>query len=98
MLAKARYRDASVQAFRDVLSAWIGTLPPAGWEGTTRELEDALEAAHAVQAHRGWIPRGTGLGVRMRGEVPFLEANGFKLTFHRTSVMRTIRVARTVTG
>ena len=94
MLAKARYRAASIQAFRDVLSAWISTLTPAGWEGTIRELEDALEAAHAVQAHRGWIPRGTGLGVRIRGEVLFLEAHGFSLAFQRTATARTIRVER----
>ncbi len=94
MLAKARYRAASIQAFRDVISAWIATLPPDGWEGTIRELKDALEAAHALQAHRGWIPRGTGLGVQMRGEVSFLEANGFALSFSRTAMARTIRVER----
>ena len=94
MLAQARYRAAGIQSFRQVLSAWLPTVPPAGWEGGVAELEDALEAVKAEFQLRGWIPRGTALGARMRAEAPFLEANGFTLAFYRTATARTIRVER----
>lgn len=95
MLAKARYREASLQSFRTVLSAWLATIPPAGWEGSAAELEDALETLNAERRLRGLIPRGAGLGGRMRNEVPFLKAKGFTLEFRRTAVSRTLRVDHT---
>ena len=94
MLAKARYREASLQSFRAVLSAWLPTVPPAGWEGTAAELEDALVALNAERRLRGLIPRGAGLSGRLRDEVPFLEAHGFTLALSRTATARTIHVER----
>ena len=61
MLAKARYREASLQSFRDVFSAWLATVPPTGWEGTSAELESALEDLNAERKLRGLIPRCSGL-------------------------------------
>ena len=95
MLAKARYREASLQSFRDVLSAWLDTVPPAGWDGTAAELHCALEAVNTERQLRGLIPQGAGLSSRLRNEVPFLEAHGITLAFSRRSTARTIRVERT---
>ncbi len=91
---QARYRAASVKAFRDVLAAWLVVLPPAGWEGIAADLEAALEDVNAKHRLRGIIPRGNGLGVRIRAEVPILEAQGFALAFHRSARVRTLRLAR----
>jgi len=94
----ARYRAASAKAVRDVFATWLDTLPPDGWGGTVVDLEAALEVVKAKHRLRGSIPHGNGLGIRIRAETPFLEAQGFALAFHRTAAMRTIRIARTAKG
>lgn len=95
MVTAERYRNATLQAFRNVLSVWLGTLPPAGWKGSVTELEDALEAVNAERRVSTIIPQGGGLSTRLSGEVPFLESQGFKLVFTRTAKARTICIERT---
>ena len=91
---QARYRAASAKAFREVLAAWLDALPPAGWGGTIVDLEAALEDVKAKHRLRGSISRGNGLGIRIRAEVPFLEALGYTLAFHRSARVRTLRLVR----
>jgi len=91
---QARYRAANAKAFRDVLYAWLDALPTVGWEGTVVDLEAALEDVKTKHRLRGCIPRGNGLGVRIRAEVPFLEVQGFVLSFHRSAKVRTLRLSR----
>jgi len=74
---QARYQAAAELAFREILSAWLATVPSAGWEGSIGELEDAFEDVKQERGLRGWIPRANALGVRFRNEMHFLEAQGY---------------------
>lgn len=91
---QARYRAASVKVFRNMLAAWLDTLPPAGWEGTVFDLQAAIEGVNAKHWQYGCVPRGNALGVRIRAEEPFLEAQGFAISFHRSATVRTLRLVR----
>jgi hypothetical protein len=77
-----------------VLAVWLASLPPDGWEGSIRVLEDALGEAKAERRLRGRIPQGNALGVRFRDELAFLEDHGFAVAFHRTAKARTILLAK----
>ncbi len=63
-----------------------------GWEGTSHELGSELDSF--AERHRlfAFVPLCPGRQVA--GLVPFLSANGFTLTHHRTKHTRTLRFTR----
>lgn len=90
----ARYREASLTAFRRVLLSWLSALPPGGWEGTVTDLERELLSVARRQRVPPSVPRGSGLGRRIPAERPFLEQSGFTVAFLRTNRERRMRFVR----
>ena len=79
--------------FRTLLVKWLAKLPADGWEGTSHELGyelDSFGERHRLFAFVPICP-----GRKVAGMVPFLSANWFALTHHRTKRTRTLRFTRT---
>ncbi len=90
----ARYREASLTAFRRVLLSWLTALPQGGWDGTVTDLEQELTTAARRERVPPSLPRGSGLGRRIASEQSFLERSGYAVAFTRTNRERRMRFAR----
>jgi len=87
-------RDEMAESrFRTLLLKWLEQLPTDGWEGTSHELGDDL--AEFADRYRLYAFVPLCPGRKVAGMVPFLSANGFILTHHRTKHARTLRFTRT---
>jgi hypothetical protein len=93
-VTKARYREASVNAFRKVLVRWLDKLPADGWEGGLAKLGEALWKITCRDPSLTYIPSGTGLGRVIVAEQGFLRAQGFVVQSRRTKHARTLRFTR----
>jgi hypothetical protein len=94
-----RYRERELAVWRGLLSRWLSSLPPSGWEGTVDELELALVAigeADPALKFRLLVPTGTGLGRRIVSSAHILEAAGWAVRVKRSRVTgRTLVFSRT---
>ena len=79
--------------FRELLAKWLANLPAGGWEGTSHELGDELKSFGERHRLFAFVP--VCPGRKVAGMMPFLSANGFTLTHHRTKHTRTLRFTRT---
>ncbi len=81
-------RERADARFRVVLLKWLGSLPAAGWEGTSHELGEELAAF--AERHRliAFVPTCPGRAVaKLAG---FLADSGYALSHNRTSAARTL--------
>lgn len=85
-------REQAESRFRTLLSAWLASLPPSGWEGTSHGLGDALAAFAERRQLGAYVPHCP--GPRVAALAGFVAGRGFALTHHRTKHARTFRLAR----
>ncbi len=85
--------NAVNERFRTLLKRWLAALPANGWEGTSKELGDALYAFG--RQHRLYAAVGVSMGTVLERWGEVLAAEGFTLTTRRTKKARLVRVERT---
>ena len=82
--------------FRRVVELWLDKLPPGGWEGSSRELADALDELSVRRRVYASIP--LTIGPVLADMEPILSERGFRVSLHRTKHARTVRVERVKRG
>jgi hypothetical protein len=80
------------ERFHRLVGVWLDGLPPVGWEGTSKELADSLEATARRENIAAWVPLTIASVLPAMG--PVVTAKGFTLTHRRTKAARLVRVAR----
>jgi hypothetical protein len=91
--------DRQTQAdarFRTLMLAWLDSLPPGGWEGTSHELGDALAAFADRNRMVASVPLCPARKVAALAGV--LADHGFALTRRRSKHARTLRFTRSTAG
>lgn len=86
-------RETAEGRLQTLLVRWLASLPPDGWEGTSHELGDELDAF--AERHRLVVFVPLCPGRKVAGMTQLLAAHGFTLTQRRTKHARTLRVTRT---
>jgi hypothetical protein len=90
-----RYRRTGEERFCALLTAWLDTLPPAGWTGTAFDLTGALDEADRKFKTRARVPIGPGVSKALVAHETILTAAGWSVEFNRTKSERTITIRKT---
>ncbi|MCI0704595.1 MAG: hypothetical protein L0241_26360 [Planctomycetia bacterium] len=88
----ARYRATEEQRFRQLLSAWLTTLPPDGWKGGVTELFAALDTFGRAGKFFVFVPTSSGLTKTLLAHDTTIRAGGFSLRIGRTKSARFIAI------
>ncbi len=85
-------RQLADARFRTLLLKWLAELPADGWEGTSHQLGDALNAFGERHRLYAFVP--TCPGPKVAALTEFVADRGFTLTHRRTKRTRTLRLSR----
>ena len=88
----ATRRAALDHRFACLLTAWLASLPN-GWEGTPRQLADALMEVNASGRFFALVPR-SGLPAMLRQHADTLDEAGWQVTQRRTGTARLITITK----
>ena len=90
----ARYRETGEERFRQLLGAWLATLPSDGWTGNVVELFEALDALEGERKFYAFVPMSSGLTKTLLAHDATIRAAGFALRIGRTKSARFIAFRR----
>lgn len=90
-VSRQRYQEKLRQRFPWFLSRWLAKLPAAGWQGTSRELWDAMESARRPF---DLIPAPNALVNALDEHADRVAAAGFRVRARRTARVRLVVLER----